>query len=115
MSTQPDSTPQAPSEAPDKGVGCDALLASDGHIYEINQGYSGIYIMHRDGTVTGSPLPSELQFWQQAQAYRTKLKQIVEVIEAHEIESLSCDRDGNEYCDCLRRSAKDANLLLANK
>lgn len=26
MSTQPDSTPQATAEAPDKGVGCDALL-----------------------------------------------------------------------------------------
>lgn len=27
MSTQPDSTPAATAEAPDKGVGCDALLA----------------------------------------------------------------------------------------
>ena len=27
MSTQTDSTPQAPAKAPDKGVGCDALLA----------------------------------------------------------------------------------------
>lgn len=28
MSTQPDSTPQATTEAPDKGVGCDALFAA---------------------------------------------------------------------------------------
>ena len=28
MSTQPDSTPAATAEAPDKGVGCDALLGS---------------------------------------------------------------------------------------
>lgn len=40
MSTQPDSTPAATAEAPDKGVGCDALLAlirsepdTDSHIF----------------------------------------------------------------------------------
>ncbi len=42
------------------------------------------------------------------------LKQLVEVIDAHEIESLSCDRDGNEYCDCLRRTANEAKRLLPN-
>lgn len=42
------------------------------------------------------------------------LKHLVEVIEAHEIESLSCDRDGNKYCDCLRNAATGAKRLLPN-
>ncbi len=43
------------------------------------------------------------------------LKHLVEVIEAHEIESLSCDRDGSEYCDCLRNAATEAKRLLPNQ
>lgn len=31
-------------------------------------------------------------------------EELVGVIEAHEIESLSCDRDGETYCDCLRKA-----------
>ena len=47
-------------------------------------------------------------------ALAAALKHLVEVIEAHEIESLSCDRDGNEYCDCLRNAATEAKRLLPN-
>lgn len=47
-------------------------------------------------------------------ALAAALKHLVEVIEAHEIESLSCDRDGNEYCDCLQNAATEAKRLLPN-
>lgn len=47
-------------------------------------------------------------------ALSAALKHLVEVIEAHEIESLSCDRDGNEYCDCLRNAATEAKRILPN-
>ena len=43
---------------------------------------------------------------------RAALSEIIAVIEAHEIESLSCDRDGEKYCECLRDLAQKAKLLL---
>ena len=46
-------------------------------------------------------------------ALAAALKHIVDVIEAHDIESLSCDRDGNEYCDCLRNAATEAKRLFS--
>ena len=46
MSTQPDSTPQATAEAPDKGVGCDALLASENE--RPNAPVWKSYVWHKD-------------------------------------------------------------------
>ena len=34
------------------------------------------------------------------------LKQLVGVIDAHEIESLDCDNRGDYYCDCLTKEVK---------
>lgn len=42
------------------------------------------------------------------------LKNLIDVIEAHEIESMSCDRDGQNYCDCLQDEVKKAKLVLDN-
>ncbi len=39
------------------------------------------------------------------------LSNLLETIEAHEIESCSCDRDGETHCDCLRRQAEAARLV----
>lgn len=41
-------------------------------------------------------------------ALKAKLTRLVATIEAHEIESLSCDRDGEKYCECLKNAAKAA-------
>lgn len=38
---------------------------------------------------------------------------LVETIEAHEIESLSCDRDGETYCECVRKQAQKFKAALA--
>ena len=40
--------------------------------------------------------------------------QICDVVDAHEIECLSCDRDGQIYCDCLRRAVVLARSYLPN-
>jgi len=45
---------------------------------------------------------------------RTALANLVDTINAHEIESLQCDGKDEEYCDCLRKSAKKAGLILPN-
>ena len=34
------------------------------------------------------------------------LRELLGVIEAHDICTESCDRDGNTYCDCLERAIK---------
>ena len=43
---------------------------------------------------------------------RSKLELLCDTIDAHEIESQSCDRDGYIYCDCLRNNAKLARDAL---
>lgn len=45
---------------------------------------------------------------------KTLLRQMIEVIDAHEITCFSCDRDGENYCDCLKRLVKEAKKELAN-
>ncbi len=45
-------------------------------------------------------------------ALRSKLELLCDTIDAHEIESHSCDRDGYIYCDCLRNNAKLARAAL---
>lgn len=42
------------------------------------------------------------------------LKYLVELIEAHEIESCQCDGKEEEHCDCLRKAAAKAKRLLPN-
>ena len=42
----------------------------------------------------------------------TRLLELIAVIEAHECESFSCDRDGNEHCDCLQRATKLAKDIF---
>lgn len=43
---------------------------------------------------------------------RSKLELLCDTIDAHEIESHSCDRDGEIYCDCLRNNAKLARAAI---
>ena len=45
-------------------------------------------------------------------ALRSKLELLCDTIDAHEIESHSCDRDGEIYCDCLRNNAKLARAAI---
>ena len=45
----------------------------------------------------------------------TRLRELIAVIEAHECESISCDRDGNEHCDCLRRATKQAKDIFPSQ
>lgn len=35
-------------------------------------------------------------------------RHLIEVIEAHEVQTLDCDRSGRTYCDCLERAVKKA-------
>lgn len=42
----------------------------------------------------------------------TLLKQMVEMIESHEVTCFSCDRDGERYCDCLQCLVKNAKANL---
>ena len=42
----------------------------------------------------------------------TRLRELIAVIEAHECESLSCDRDGQQHCDCLRRATERAKAIF---
>ena len=41
------------------------------------------------------------------------LKQLIETIEAHEVTCFTCDRDGEEYCDCLKRQVNVCSGKLA--
>lgn len=43
-----------------------------------------------------------------------KSSRVCGVIEAHEIDSLSCDRDGNTYCDCLEKATKELRSTLTH-
>jgi len=44
---------------------------------------------------------------------RDALALLIGTIEAHEIESLQCDRTEERYCNCLRESVARAKALLA--
>jgi hypothetical protein len=39
---------------------------------------------------------------------------LVGVVDAHDIDSLSCDRDGEECCDCLSRAVGNIQAFLAS-
>lgn len=41
-----------------------------------------------------------------------QLRALLSVIEAHDCISLSCDRDGQEYCECLQEAAQKARQYL---
>jgi len=45
--------------------------------------------------------------------HKTLLRQMIEVIDAHEITCFSCDCDGETYCDCLQRLVEEAKKELA--
>lgn len=42
----------------------------------------------------------------------TLLRQMIKLIESHEVTCFSCDRDGEQYCDCLQRMVEDAKNKL---
>jgi hypothetical protein len=43
------------------------------------------------------------------------LRQMIETIESHEVTCFSCDRDGELYCDCIKRlTARAKGVLSAN-
>lgn len=41
------------------------------------------------------------------------LKNLMGVIEAHDLVSLSCDNGGKEFCDCLDNAVKKAKTALS--
>ena len=43
------------------------------------------------------------------------LRSMVDTIDAHDIDSLSCDRDGKEYCECLSQTLGNAQAFLARQ
>lgn len=43
---------------------------------------------------------------------REVISDLCGVVEAHEIESLSCDRDGETYCECLRKQVQESRKFL---
>ena len=45
---------------------------------------------------------------------RQALALLVAVLEAHDVESLSCDRDGHHYCDCLADAIEQAKATLSH-
>ena len=61
-------------------------------------------------TAGEAPLPSLVG---SAEGLREALERILGVIEAHEVTCFSCDRDGEEYCDCLDRESKRARAILS--
>ena len=73
MSTQTDSTPQATAEAPDKGVGCNALLANPfalfaGRKYYPHpgwQGHCGQFSSIEDAATKGKKLAEDEYGWWQ--------------------------------------------------
>jgi len=54
-----------------------------------------------DTTVGSNPLLAE-----------SLLRQMIEMIEAHEVTCFSCDRDGEQYCDCMKRMVKNVKSQL---
>ena len=48
-----------------------------------------------------------------ADALAEALGQVLKIYDAHFIETISCDRDGNPYCDCLEKGLQDARVKLA--
>jgi len=40
------------------------------------------------------------------------LKDIAETLEAHEVDTLDCDRAGNKFCTCLERRISKADQAL---
>lgn len=47
-------------------------------------------------------------------ALRDVLKNLVDVVEAHNLESLDCDNRGDYFCDCLSDAVKKAKEVLDN-
>lgn len=43
----------------------------------------------------------------------TALENITGTIQSHETESLSCDRDGEKYCDCVELATAAAQQAIA--
>jgi hypothetical protein len=48
-----------------------------------------------------------------ADALAEALEQVLSIYDAHIIETTSCDRDGNLYCDCLEEGLQSARGKLA--
>ena len=47
-----------------------------------------------------------------AERERGAARALVDAIQAHDIESLSCDRDGEIYCECVSRAAASLRARL---
>ena len=43
------------------------------------------------------------------------LRLLVGTIKAHDLESLSCNRDGNEFCDCLAKQVICVEAILKSE
>jgi hypothetical protein len=42
------------------------------------------------------------------------LRDLLSTIKVHECTCFSCDRDGEQYCDCLLKAAEAAKKVLNN-
>lgn len=42
------------------------------------------------------------------------IRELLEVIDAHDIDTLDCDRSGRRCCDCLERARKKVELCMPN-
>jgi len=50
--------------------------------------------------------------WAEIERLRDALTLLIGTIEAHEIDSLQCDRSEERYCNCLRAALARAKALL---
>ncbi len=46
------------------------------------------------------------------QLLRQSLENLIGIIKAHQLESLSCDRDGETYCNCLSQAVENAEKII---
>ena len=75
-------------------------------VSRINSGHRGAGWTYDDEVRTLKIAAEEIT------ALRTALADLVDAINAHEIESLQCDGRDDDHCNCLRKSARKASLLL---
>lgn len=81
------------------------------HICENHPGFTPVQMVSVRSWMLAATMWQKTQHWEM----RYQAHMLCETINAHEIESLSCDRDGQEYCDCLRKQSDKVNTLTEMK
>lgn len=97
------------------------LQELDEKLAAANEGFCIVYQVKKDGswieTLDLTPFQScAVKAAGKNEAWKQKavevMSGIVGVIKSHDIESYSCDRDGNAFCDCLDSQANKLSTLL---